>query len=361
MTSTITKVRWKPYAKKDFFSDVKGRVDRYFQENTLSPHADAFLIGKGLFFGIVYLSAYLAILSNGFGLVGLITLYSILGLSKGLIGFNIVHDALHGALTPYPKLNRFIGYWFDLNGTSSHIWKVTHNVLHHTYTNIPGHDHDIDKAIILRLNPMDKPYWFHRFQHWYAPILYSLIGFNWVFYSDMAWFIREYRAGKVKGKDFTLFFLLKITNICLFLVLPILMLSVPWWQVLIAYSCMHIVGGITISIVFQLAHIVENVAFLEPDKEGWMDNNWAVHEMLTTSNFARDSFIVTHLVGGLNFQVEHHLFPMVSHCHYPALSKILEQTAKEYGIIYNEQPTFWKAVKSHFKTLKLLGAGVTKL
>lgn len=355
------KLRWKPYAKEDFYSDVKKKVDSYFKENKLSPHANYSVLIKGVLLTALYLFCYFAIMSNHFHLLGLMTLYGVLGLAKGLIGFNLVHDALHGALTSSPTFNRVLGYWFDLNGTSSHIWKVTHNVLHHTFTNIPGHDHDIDKAIILRLNPSDKPYWFHRFQHWYAPVLYSLIGFNWVFYSDLAWFIREARQGHVKTKDFVLFTVLKAANIVLFLLLPLLTLSVPWWQVLIAYSCMHVVGGITISIVFQLAHIVEDVKFIEPDKEGNMTHNWAVHEVLTTSNFARNSKLVTHLVGGLNFQVEHHLFPMVSHCHYPALSKIVEKTAKEYGIQYNEQPTFFQAVKSHFFILKKLGAGATSL
>lgn len=355
------KLRWKPYSKGDFYSDVKKKVDLYFKENHLSPHADKAIWIKGIVLTSIYLSCYAGILSNHFQLMGLMLLYGTLGLTKGLIGFNLIHDALHGALTSSPFWNRFIGYWFDLNGTSSHIWKVTHNVLHHTFTNIPGHDHDIDKAIILRLNPSDKPYWFHRFQQWYAPVLYGLIGFNWVFYSDLAWFIRQRRQGQVKTKDFILFSVLKAANITLFLILPLVMLSVPWWQVLIAYSCMHIVAGISISIVFQLAHLVENVHFLEPDREGNMTHNWAVHELLTTSDFARDNKVVTTLVGGLNFQVEHHLFPMVSHCHYPALSKIVEATAKEYQIPFNEQSTFFKAIKSHFVILKKLGAGARSL
>lgn len=357
----VDKLRWKPYAKENFYSDIKKRVDSYFKEKQLSPHADWSVLVKAALLAALYLFSYLAILSDHFQLFGLMALYGILGIAKGLIGFNVIHDTLHGSFTKWPTFNRALGYWFDINGTSSHIWKVTHNILHHTFTNIPGHDHDIDKAIILRLNPADKVYWFHRFQHLYAPVLYSLIGFNWVFYSDLAWFIRESRAGRVKRKDFVLFSIFKLLNIFLFLVLPILTLSVPWWQVVVAYSCLQIAAGVMISIVFQLAHIVENVKFMEPDTEGNMEHNWAVHEVLTTSNFSPDSKLVTHLVGGLNYQIEHHLFPTVSHCHYPAISKIIEKAAKEYQIQYNVQPTFFKAVKSHFFILKTLGAGATQL
>lgn len=349
------KVRFKKYQKEDFFPVLKQRVEAHFKKHSIPYHGTTSLHLKALLLAVIYLTLYSAILSNNFQLIGLVTLYGLLGVTKGLIGFNLVHDALHGSFSSSRILNSLIGYWFDFNGTSSYVWKVSHNVQHHTYTNIPGHDQDIDKAIILRLNPSDKVYWFHRFQNWYAPFLYSLICINWVFYSDYAWFLGEAKKKAVPRKEIYLFLTLKALNLFFFLILPILYLSVPWWYVALGFLTLHICAGMEIAIVFQLAHIVDNVEYFEPDAEGNMEYNWAVHEMLTTSNFGTNNRILTEFIGGLNFQVEHHLFPNISHCHYPELQKVVKATAEEFGIPYKEMPSFSSAIVSHFRTLKRLG------
>jgi linoleoyl-CoA desaturase len=228
-------------------------------------------------------------------------------------------------------------------------------VVHHTYTNIPGYDHDIDKAILLRLNPKDKLYGFHYYQNIYAFFLYPLVTANWIFYSDYVMFYEEYKKGRVQLKDIGIFFGFKILNLILLLLLPILLLSLPVWVILFAYFCGHLAAGLSIAIVFQLAHVTENVAYFEPDVDGHIPNNWAVHEMLTTSDFATNNRLLFFLVGGLNFQVEHHLFPSICHVHYPALQKIVKETAQEFNLPYNENPTFLGALKSHYLRIKRLG------
>jgi len=351
------RLKFKRYDKNDFYAVLKKRVENYFTENKLSIHAPCYVYVKATIFALIYVLLYAAILSDNFGLWGLIILFGLLGVCKGLIGFNIIHDSLHNALTPYKSVNMALGYWFDLNGTSSYIWKISHNVHHHVYTNIPGHDDDINKASVLRLNSTDKVLWFHRFQNWYAPVLYSLIGFNWVFYSDFAWMFAASKRKSVALSDVLIMIAFKFINITLFLVLPLTLLSVPWWYIALSYLSMHIFGGITISIIFQLAHIVDNVSYHEPDNDGNMEHNWALHEMLTTSNFATNNRFLTELIGGLNFQIEHHLFPQINHSHYPAISKIVKETAVEYNCPYYEQPTLFTAIKSHFRTLYQLGVG----
>jgi linoleoyl-CoA desaturase len=350
-----TKVRFAKYKKDDFFQVVKKRVEAYFKERNLSYNATTRLYVKAALLTVVYLVLYISIMSNQFQLLGLVVLYGLLGMTKGIVGFNLIHDALHGSFFKSKKLNRAIGYWFDINGTSSFIWKISHNIHHHIYTNIPGHDDDIDKAIILRLNTSDKVYWFHKYQYLYAPVLYSLIGLNWVFYSDYNWFIREGKNNNAKPFDFYIFFSLKIVNLLMFLVLPILFLSVPWWYVALGFLSMHVCAGLLISIIFQLAHIVDNVEYFEPNDEGKIESNWAEHEMMTTSNFATHNKWLTEMIGGLNFQVEHHLFPYVGHAHYPEIAKIVKATAQEFDLPYYEQPTFREAIRSHFRTLKRLG------
>lgn len=349
------KLKFKKYERGDFFFVVKQRVESYFKERGLSYCGTGQLYAKAALLSIIYCALYASILSDHFQLLGLVALYSLLGITKGVVGFNIIHDALHGAFSPSKKLNRFIGYWFDINGTSSFIWKISHNCHHHIYTNIPGRDDDIDKAIILRLNTKDKIYWFHKYQYLYAPLLYSLIGFNWVFYSDYNWFYREGKTNGAAFYDYLLFFLLKGVNLFLFLVLPMLLLSVPWWGIVLAYTGLQLCGGLLISLVFQLAHVVDQVGYFVPDELGRMEKNWAEHEMLTTSNFATSNFWLTQLVGGLNFQIEHHLFPYISHVHLPDIARIVKQTAHDFGLPYYEQPTFSQAICSHFRTLKRLG------
>ncbi|MEC7839497.1 MAG: acyl-CoA desaturase [Chlamydiota bacterium] len=351
-----TKIKFAKYCPDDFYPVLKRRVEHYFKTNNIPYQGNSQLFIKAILLTIAYAIIYLAIISDHFQLLGLISLFGLMGIVKGLIGFNLIHDALHGSFCSKRKINNLIGYWFDLNGTSSYIWKISHNQNHHIYTNIPGHDDDIDKAILLRLNPSDKIYWFHKFQHIYAPILYSLIGFNWVFYSDYACFFRESKKSKIKFKDVTLFLTLKLANLLMFLVLPLIFLSVPWWYIALGYTSMQICGGFTIAIIFQLAHIVDNVKYFEPDDSGKINNNWAVHEMLTTSNFAINNRFLTAMIGGLNFQIEHHLFTHISHIHYPEVSKIVKATAQEFGIPYNEQPTFLSAISSHFRTLKKLAS-----
>ena len=128
----------------------------------------------------------------------------------------------------------------------------------------------------------------------------------------------------------------------------------PW---LAGFFLAHVAMGLTLSIVFQLAHVVENTEFehVALDETKHIDEAWAIHELKTTSNFAMDSKLVSWFVGGLNFQVEHHLFPKVSHIHYPAISKIVQQKCKEYNLPYNYYPTMLQAVASHFRVMKSLG------
>lgn len=345
----------KKAGKDDFYSTVKQRVHAYFKERGISYHANRQMVIKTILLMSCALGLYALILSNWFQGVLLVTLFGCLSFVKALIGFNISHDALHGGYSSNPKINRWLGYTFDMIGTSSHIWKISHNGYHHTFTNIPGHDEDIDKAILLRLQPTDKLYPFHAFQHLYAPFLYCLTSFVWIWYGDYAWMVRELRKGELSWKDCRQMLLLKAANLFAFLVVPLVWLSAPWWQILLGYVALQCVGSFYMSVIFQLAHIVENVQFPQKNALGAIANEWAVHEMLTTSNFARHNRVLSYMVGGLNFQIEHHLFPYICHIHYPMIAEIVKKTAEEFKIPYNEYPTFRAAFKSHLRTLKEFG------
>lgn len=348
-------VRFQRKNPNDFHSTVKERVYRHFEETGISQYANSEMVLKTLLHVFLYLSTLLLIYSNFFSGIGLLALYSFLGLLTGLMGFNISHDALHGGYSEKRWVNRLLGYTFDYNGESSFVWKETHNGQHHTFTNIQGYDGDIDKSPLIRFHPNDPWKPFNRFQAYYTPFLYSLLTLPWVYYSDYVLFYRAFREGRAKRDDLAIFLFFKALNLLLMVILPLMLLSAPSWQIILGNILMHMTAGLAIAFVFQLAHVVEEVDFPKTDHEGKIRDEWAVHEMKTTSNFATKNRFLTYFLGGLNFQVEHHLFPQVCHVHYPEISKIVKKTAHEFGVPYHEEPTMLDALRSHFRLLNDLG------
>lgn len=350
-----TRIKFKPKTKKDFASVCRDRVEAYFSKNRISRHANFSMYLKTFLHFVILAGLYVAILSESFSKPVLLVMCMLMGIIHGLIGVNVGHDALHGAYTSSSSWNKMLGYSFDFVGLSSYVWKVTHNFIHHIYTNIPGVDHDIGKGPILRFSPKDKHYWFHRYQHIYCLPLYCFTGINWVLISDYVFFIDELKKKRVPSKEIFYFFFFKALNLLLFLVIPLVYMTFPWWQIVIGYLALQFAGGFTVALIFQLAHLVEGLDFPEPDSQGLMENQWAEHEMHTTCNFGTRNPIINYVCGGLNFQIEHHLFPYICHVHYTNISPIVKQTAKEFGLPYHENPSGTEAVLSHLRQLKKLG------
>lgn len=325
---------------------VRHAVSNHFGKN--SSHATYSTHLKTLFFLSLYLCSYCGLLWGA----PLILSYALVGLFTALVGFNFSHDVMHGAYFSTPLWNRLWSYFFDINGTSSYVWKVTHNVQHHTYTNIHGHDGDIDKNPWLRFSPYGdfKPW--HRWQCFYAPLLYAFTSLQWTFYSDYTW-IWQRRAHIATGEK-TLFLLGKGANLLIFLLFP-LYFSASFLQVFFGFFVMHLVGGTVIALVFQLAHVVDNVCFPLADEQGRIATPWGEHEMATTSDFATHSHFWTFILGGLNFQIEHHLFPLVCHTHYPKIAPLVQKVAEEWKVPYHVYPTMSAAVRAHFIQLYQLG------
>jgi linoleoyl-CoA desaturase len=355
-----SKLRFVDATRSTFFSTVKNRVDVYFQENQLSKNASPAMWGKILFFLGGLISFYLLILSNQFSPWQMLGLSVVLGMFAAFNGFNVCHDAIHGSLSANPVLNKIFSLVFNVIGANAYVWSITHNVVHHTYTNIPGHDEDIEVAPgLVRLSPEDALKPIHRYQHFYAFLLYGLASLSWVFRKDF----KKFFQGKIgyydnsvhpKGEVFNLFFF-KAVYYFLFIVLPLWLVNITWWQFLIGFVVMHLSEGLVLGLVFQLAHVVEGTDFPLPNEDGNIEEAWAIHQMRTTANFAVANPVVNFFCGGLNMQVEHHLFPKICHIHYPALAPIVRQTAQEFGLPYLENETFTGALQSHYRTLKKFG------
>lgn len=300
-------------------------------------------------------------------LTGLITntyflfaLYVLSGLGMAGIGMGFMHDALHGSYSRNKRLNKIMGYSINLLGANASIWKIQHNVLHHTYTNVEDADDDIDVPAPLRFSPHSRLFWFHRFQHIYVWLFYSLMTIVWTTTKDFTKIFRYKKMGFFTKKNEVSYEVVKaITWKVLFflftLVLPIIIAPHAFWIIILANLGMHFVAGMLLSVVFQIAHIMPTSQFPLPNKNGQFENNWSAHQLNTTTNFSPNNKLFSWLIGGLNFQIEHHLLPNVSHVHYRNLSPIVAKTAREYGLPYHTKKTFLNAVSDHVKMLRMLG------
>ena len=356
---TATTITFPRRGAEEFIRDVKARVTGHFTATGQSMKADWTMWLKTAILLAMVFGSYAAILSNQLSLLAMLGLCFVMGVGVAGIGFGISHDALHGAYSSNATVNRLLGFTFDLLGANSYMWKLTHNVIHHTYTNIEGVDEDIDFAPFLRLSPHAKHGPQHRYQHLYGFATYSIATLFWVFIKDYKYFLKRdlgpYKNKKHPGSEVALLFVGKLAHYSWLIVIPLLVLHVTWWQFLIGFLTVHLTGGLILGVVFQLAHVVEGTDYPLPDATGSMEYTWLLHEMVTTANFAPNNKLVGWYVGGLNYQIEHHLFPKICSIHYPAISKIVRATAEEHGVPYNSQPTLRAAVRSHYRMLKQLG------
>ncbi|MCC9167550.1 fatty acid desaturase family protein [Pontibacter harenae] len=342
-----------------FFATTRKRVDTYFKEQGISKNANSLMWTKTVFYLISFFSLYLLILSGWFSGWAMLGMTAVLGAFAAFIGFNICHDAIHGSFSKNSKVNKGLSYLFYLIGANPYLWNISHNIVHHTFTNIPGHDEDIEVAPgLIRLDENEKVNGIQRFQHLYAFGLYGLASLSWVLRKDYVKFfqkqIGDHNLKHPKSEYFNLFFY-KVLHYFIFIGVPILALDITWWQAVVGFFVLHMAEGIVMGLVFQLAHVVEGTDFPIPNEQGNVEEAWANHQMRTTANFAPKSAVASFLLGGLNRQIEHHLFPKVCHIHYPEISKIVKQTAKEFNLPYMESESFWSAIVSHYRVLRKLG------
>jgi linoleoyl-CoA desaturase len=339
-----------------FFSILRKKVEAYFSEHQLHPAGNRRLYWKGALQIISSVLIYTTLVFFNPGVWISLGLCVILGVNLAAIGFNVMHEGGHKTFSRYPWLNQASAHFLNVLGGTAYYWKVKHNINHHTYTNIDGMDSDIDVKPFMRLHEGQPLRWFHRFQHIYWVLLYGISYLAWVFYEDF----QKYFSGKIsaygerKGlalKEHFIFWVTKVTYIGAYMVLPILLVGwLPW---LVGFLIATIVCGLTTSIVFQLAHVVEGTKFHSVDTGSKPD--WAIQQVISTANFSTSSKFLFWLLGGLNFQIEHHLFPRVSHIHYPRISSLVRETCREYNIAYIEYKSMFSAFVSHLMHLHRLG------
>ncbi|WP_339701271.1 acyl-CoA desaturase [uncultured Marixanthomonas sp.] len=344
-----------------FFRTLNKRVNSYFKENEIQRTGNWKIHVKAIVMFSLYLTPYFLLLTLDFPTWAQILFTIIMGVGMAGVGMNVMHDANHGSYSSKKWINKLMGGSMYILAGNVYNWQVQHNVLHHTYTNIHGHDEDMEAGRIIRFSKHAKWHRFHKFQQYYSVFLYGLLTFNWALTTDFKqtkrYLSKKLSYGKLP-KPITQWSLLIITKIIymgVWIAIPILFFNIAWWKILIGFFIMHYVAGLILSIVFQLAHIVEDTDMPLPDKTGNMKNTWAIHQLFTTVNFSTKNKLVNWFTGGLNHQVEHHIFPNISHVHYSKISEIVRETALEFNLPYNEYKTTRGAIIAHFKYLKQMG------
>ncbi|MCS3799897.1 fatty acid desaturase family protein [Niastella sp. OAS944] len=342
-----------------FFQSLKGAIDSYFKEKNLKKTGNWALYSKTIILIAASIALYLIAISFSLPVVTTILIGSVLGFLSACIGFNVMHDANHGSYSSKSWVNDTLGLTLNALGGNSFIWRHKHNIIHHTYPNVDGIDDDIAKSPFIRMCSSQPWVPMHRIQHLYTPLLYAISSMVWILFQDFEKYFKQKvhntELQKMKTKDHVIFWISKVLYVFFYIALPILLTG--WQQWLVFFLSLHVGLGFTLAIVFQLAHVVEETEFtFAPLSETTViENEWAIHQLKTTSNFSPDNKLVSWFAGGLNYQVEHHLFPRISHIHYPAISKIVKLKCEEFNVPYNCISSFNLAVRSHFRFIKLLG------
>lgn len=354
-----TLVFQKPNSTK-FFRTLNKRVNNYFKDNNIKRTGNWKLYLKAILMFTLFFGPLIALLTISMPVWLQVLSMVVIGVGMAGVGMNVMHDANHGSFSSKKWVNKLMGASIHILAGNDYNWKVQHNVLHHTYTNIQGHDEDIDAGRIIRFSKHAKWLKIHQYQKYYAFLLYGLLTINWAITTDFKQ-TYQYLKRKLSYGEFphpaiqwTKLVIGKILYYFIWVALPI-MSGYLWWEVLIGFLIMHYTAGIILSVIFQLAHIVPNTDMPLPDKDGNMKNTWAIHQLFTTSNFSPNNWFVEFYTGGLNRQVEHHLFANISHVHYKKIAKIVKDTAHEFSLPYNEYQTTRKAIAAHFRFLKEMG------
>jgi linoleoyl-CoA desaturase len=342
---------------ESFHTELKKRIADYFESREIKSTGNWKLYSKALVLLVSYFTVYAHLVFFTPALLWAIFECLILGVLTAAVGFNIMHDGIHGSFSSRSWVNKLAGLTLNMLGANNFMWKTKHNIIHHTYTNIDGVDDDIEARPLLRLCDSQTHYKIHRFQHWYFWAAYSLLYLWWIFFTDYKKYftksIGEVPLKPMKIQDHLSFWFFKLTHFLFFIIIPVSIVGFKSW--LIGFLAFGLFTGFVLSIVFQLAHTVADTTFISSDKKSMpIEEEWAIHQLKTTANFATHNRFISWWLGGLNFQIEHHLFPRISHIHYPAISKIIRDTCAQFEIPYIEYPRMRYALVSHVSYLRSL-------
>lgn len=348
------KIRFTNGNRTPVMSELRKAIDAYFTEKNESRYANAKMKRKiALIFG-AFLGSYMLILFSGSSFPLYLAGMCLFGLFSAMIAFNVGHDASHGAISSSRQINRIFSYSFNLIGVNSYIWNLKHNVSHHSYTNMPGLDMDIQQVKIARLVPAVPLKKMHRFQHIYVPLLYPFASLYLILVKDFMMFLNPHFAKQHPRREYFILVISKLIYFFYAVVIPFYVVDLSLLQLLAGLLCMHLLLGVFVATILFPVHAQEDSLFSEPDSEGMVSGDWAVLQIESTTNFAAESRLIGWLSGGLNTHIIHHLFPGICHIHYYELTRIIRGISKKHGLVFRDR-TIGATVYEHWKFLRTMG------
>lgn len=359
LKSLTNTVRFSTTVNKEFSKTLNERVNQYFKTKKIGKHANTEMVIKTIFMlSLLFIPYGVALYTSTVAVM--YAMYVLMGVASAGIGLSIMHDASHGSYSQKPIVNKILAYTLNLVGGNATNWKIQHNILHHTFTNIDSYDEDIQQAGILRFSPHAKIKSMHKYQYIYAWFLYGLMTFSWVTLKDVVQLYKYTKSGMLKKhanvtKSWVWLFFTKSIYYFYMIAIPLAFSNFSIGPLMLGFFISHYTAGFILALIFQPAHLLEMNEFPLPDENNMVEENWFAHQLRTTTDFATNNKLLTWYCGGLNHQVEHHLFPNICHVHYNKLSKIVKETASEFGIPYNEVESFRSAIYYHGRMLYKLG------
>lgn len=352
-------IRFEHEVNDSFYRTVKRRVDDYFRQTGKSRLADGAVLFKAIVFGGLIVASYTLILTHPFPLWTLLPLAFVFGTAALLLAINIGHDAAHHVLLRSAFWNDVAqGISFSLLGVSAYLWRMRHTKSHHLFPNVNGCDIDIDENPFLRLSPNQPWRWHFQFQYLYAPFAYIFVALHTILWQDVVYLFKRRLANMTDirhpPQQYAIFILSKLFYFSIVLVVPMLVLPLPWWQVLLGYLSMKAVASLVFVFLLIGTHFSDVADFPSVTASGSLGRTWAEHNLATACDWAPHSRVAHFFVGGVNAHASHHLFPGVSHTHYRVIARIIEETTPAFGVRYNKL-SLVGIVRAHFRFLRQMG------
>ena len=345
-----------------FRNTLNARVDEFVKANGIKTRDIPSMYAKCAIVIVWWVASLVLLVYTGLAnwhALSALALAASFGAATVAIGFNVMHDACHGALSKRPLVNRILGYSGEAIGLSNFVWRQQHNVWHHTYPNIAGLDEALEADGWLRSSPKDVWRPLHRYQHLYAVFLYALSSVGLMLVRNFNVFFTgrssaQFVYPKMGAGERIVFLVGRAFNITVFIVVPALVFE--WWLAILVFLTVAVTSGTIMAHIFMIAHISKDLDFAEPvGNPLHIEDEWAVHQVKSTMNFSAKSRVIGWFVGGLNFQIEHHLFPHMCHLVYPKIAPLVEETCRDFGLPYHYNPGLLSALRGHYRSLKLFG------
>lgn len=275
------------------------------------------------------------------------------GLVSLLFAFNFSHDFSHNTIFKSRKLNNlcFI-FIYTIVGAHAEAWKQRHINSHHYAPNVEDYDSDLKITKLIRVIPNSVYFWYHKYQHIYAPFAYTTYSLFWVFIKDFViLFSKDEYIEKKDLKYHLSFWAQKIFYLTFILALPLLFSGQVWYIVLTGFLLMHLIQSLFLLFTFFMTHHVEETEYPTTDENGYIKTSWLMNQVKSSNDMHPFSETANYILGGFNNHIAHHLFPHFHHIHYPKLNRILYDILLKNDIKPN-QTTYWGGLVSHLKLLK---------